>query len=129
MEELKRQPRRELLGDLKPVLESQRIQFPNIAGMMSKEECRNNFASTTATPVTIEPTDQVSGSGKPHGLEVATSRPEEVDKPTQPSLDPDTIYNLAHQIACNLGMVVEGNYRMEFGKWLVYPHQAILDVI
>jgi hypothetical protein len=36
---------------------------------------------------------------------------------------------LAHQIACNLGMVVEGNYRMEFGKWLVYPHQAILDVI
>jgi hypothetical protein len=32
MEELKRQLRRELLGDLKSILESQGIQFPDIAG-------------------------------------------------------------------------------------------------
>jgi hypothetical protein len=35
VEELKRQPRREFLGDLKPILESQGIQFPDIAGVMS----------------------------------------------------------------------------------------------
>jgi hypothetical protein len=32
MEELKRQVKRELLGDLKPILEARGIQFPDIAG-------------------------------------------------------------------------------------------------
>jgi hypothetical protein len=41
VEELKRQQKRELLGDLKPILEAQGIQFPNIVRVMSKEEhCR-----------------------------------------------------------------------------------------
>jgi hypothetical protein len=46
VEELKKQLKRELLGDLKPILEAQGIQFPNIAGVMSEEECRRRLAST-----------------------------------------------------------------------------------
>jgi hypothetical protein len=46
VEELKRQLKRELLGDLKPILKAQGIQFPNIAGVMSEEECRRRLAST-----------------------------------------------------------------------------------
>jgi hypothetical protein len=46
VEELKRQLRRELLGDLKPILEVQGIQFPDIDGVMSEEEHRSNLAST-----------------------------------------------------------------------------------
>jgi hypothetical protein len=45
VEELKRQPRRELVGDLRPILEAQGIQFPNIGGVMSDEERRSSFAS------------------------------------------------------------------------------------
>jgi hypothetical protein len=63
IEELKQQQRRELLGDLKPILESQGIQFSNIAGIMSEEERRSSFASTTAAPMTTELADHVSGSG------------------------------------------------------------------
>jgi hypothetical protein len=37
MEELKRQLRREVLGDLRPILEAEAIQFPNIGGVMSDE--------------------------------------------------------------------------------------------
>jgi hypothetical protein len=47
----------ELLGDLKAILESQIIQFPNIAMVMSEEECRSNLASIAAAPITTEPTD------------------------------------------------------------------------
>jgi hypothetical protein len=54
MEELKRQLRREVLEDLRPILESQGIQFPNIDGVMSDEECRSNLASTV-------------GGGRPQG--------------------------------------------------------------
>jgi hypothetical protein len=54
MEELKRQLKRELLGDLKPILEAQGIQFSNIAGVMSKEECRSSLAS-------------IAGGGRPPG--------------------------------------------------------------
>jgi hypothetical protein len=39
----------------------------------------------------------------------------------------DTIYNLAHPTACDLVVVVGGNYRMEVDKGLVYPHLALLD--
>jgi hypothetical protein len=45
MEELKRHLKRKLLGDLRPILEAQGIQFPDIAGVMSKEECRSILAS------------------------------------------------------------------------------------
>jgi hypothetical protein len=47
VEELKRQSRREVLGDLRPIIEAQRIQFPDIGGVMIDEERRSSFASTT----------------------------------------------------------------------------------
>jgi hypothetical protein len=97
MEELKRQLRGELLGDLKPILESQGLQFPNIAGIMSEEEHRSNLASTAVAPMNTEPADQMPESGQPQ-------------KPTQQSLEPDTIDNLAHPTTCILVVVVEGNY-------------------
>jgi hypothetical protein len=46
VEELKRQLRREVLGDLRPILESQGIQFPNIALVMNDKERRSSLAST-----------------------------------------------------------------------------------
>jgi hypothetical protein len=46
LEELKRQLRREVLGDLRPIVEAQGIQFPNITGVMSNEERRSSLAST-----------------------------------------------------------------------------------
>jgi hypothetical protein len=55
--------RRELLGFLKPIFESQEIQFPNIAGMMSEEECRSSFASTMTSPINTKVVDQVAMSG------------------------------------------------------------------
>jgi hypothetical protein len=36
----------EVLEDLRPILEAQRIQFPDIGGVMSDEERRSSFAST-----------------------------------------------------------------------------------
>jgi hypothetical protein len=45
--ELKRQLRKEVLGDLRPILKAQGIQFPDIGGVMSDEEYRSSFASTT----------------------------------------------------------------------------------
>jgi hypothetical protein len=66
VEELKRQLRRKLLGDLKPILESQGIQFCDIAGVMSEEEHRSSLASTMVAPNTTKPIDQVlPGGGRP----------------------------------------------------------------
>jgi hypothetical protein len=48
VDELKRQLRKEVLGDLRPILETHGIQFPDIGGVMSDEERRSGFASTTA---------------------------------------------------------------------------------
>jgi hypothetical protein len=48
VEELKRQLRREVVGDLRPILEAQGIQFPGIGGVMSDEERRSSFVSTVA---------------------------------------------------------------------------------
>jgi hypothetical protein len=45
--ELKRQLRREVLGDPRPILEAQGMQFPDIGGVMSDEDCRSSLASTT----------------------------------------------------------------------------------
>jgi hypothetical protein len=45
--ELKRQLRREVLGDMRLILKAQGIQFPHIGGVKSDEECRSSFASTT----------------------------------------------------------------------------------
>jgi hypothetical protein len=68
VEELKRQLRRELLGELKPILELQEIQFADIVGVMSEEEYKSSLASTVVAPTTTEPSDQVSGGGQPRGL-------------------------------------------------------------
>jgi hypothetical protein len=46
MEELKRQLRRDVLGDLRSILEALRIQFSDIGGVMSDEERTSSFAST-----------------------------------------------------------------------------------
>jgi hypothetical protein len=61
VEELKRQLKWELLGDLKPILEAQGIQFPDITGVMSEEEISSSLASIAAT-------NQVpAGGGRPQG--------------------------------------------------------------
>jgi hypothetical protein len=48
VEELKRHLRREVLGDLRPILEASGIQFPNIGAVMSDEERRSSLASVAA---------------------------------------------------------------------------------
>jgi hypothetical protein len=48
VEELKRQLRMKVLGVLRPILEASGIQFPNIGGVISDEECRSSLASTAA---------------------------------------------------------------------------------
>jgi hypothetical protein len=48
VEELKRQLRREVLGDLRPILEASGIQLPNIDAVMSDEEHRSSLAYTAA---------------------------------------------------------------------------------
>jgi hypothetical protein len=82
--------------------------------MMSEEECRSSLTSTAAAPMNTEPADQVPQSGRPH-------------EPTQHSLEPDMIDNLAHPTTCSLVVVIGGNYQMEVRKGLVYPHLALLD--
>jgi hypothetical protein len=39
-----------------------------------------------------------------------------------PSLEPDTIDNMAQSIACSLVVMVGGSHRMTVGKGLVYSH-------
>jgi hypothetical protein len=48
VEELKRQLRREVLGDMRPILEASDIQFPDIHEVMSDIEHRSSLASTAA---------------------------------------------------------------------------------
>jgi hypothetical protein len=60
-------------------------------------------------------------------LQVAASGPVEGHKQPLPSFEPDTIHNLVQAIACGLVGMVEGSYRMEVRKGLVYPHQILLD--
>jgi hypothetical protein len=57
MEELKRQLTREVLADLRYILEASSIQLPNIGGVMSDEEHRSSLASTATGggPSSIEP--------------------------------------------------------------------------
>jgi hypothetical protein len=78
--------RREVLGDLRPILEASGIQFPNIDAVMSDEECRSNLASTAA------------GGGRPHeDLQALVSGP---------SIELDMIDNLAQPTTCNLMLLV-----------------------
>jgi hypothetical protein len=63
MEELQRQLRRELLGDFKPISESQGIQFYDIPRMMNEEEHRRSFSYIVVTPINTKVANQVAGSG------------------------------------------------------------------
>jgi hypothetical protein len=96
VEELKRQLRREVLGDLRPILEALGIQFPDIGGVISDEERRSS-----------------SGLVEDH------------DQPL-PSIEPDTIDNLAQPTAYNFILLVR-SFRMEVERGLVYPHHTMLD--
>jgi hypothetical protein len=46
VEELKRQLRKELPRDMRPILEAWGIQLPDIGQVMSREEHRSSLAST-----------------------------------------------------------------------------------
>jgi hypothetical protein len=117
MEELKRQLKRELPGDVKPILEAQGIQFSDIARVMSEEECRSNLASTI-------------GGGRPQGeLQVLAFGPVKGHEQPLPSFKSNTIDNLAQPTTCNLVVIIEGSFRMEVRKGLVYPHQTLHDNI
>jgi hypothetical protein len=129
MEELKRPLKRELLGDLKPILEAQRIQLPDIEWVMSEEERRSSFDSIAPAPITIQPMlDQVlARGGRPQrermGPEILAS------PPLHSSLELDTIDNLAQPTTCNLVLMIRGSFQMEVRRGLVYPHQTMLDDI
>jgi hypothetical protein len=98
MEELKRQLRREVLGDLRPILEAQGIQFPNIGGVRSDEERRSSLAFT-------------AGGGRPQGeLHVPASGLIEGHEQPLPSIEPDTIDNLAQPTSCILILLVRGRF-------------------
>jgi hypothetical protein len=53
MEELKRQLKREFIGDLRPIFESQGLHFPNIPGMM-EEHRSGSVASVAVAPMNRE---------------------------------------------------------------------------
>jgi hypothetical protein len=56
--------KRELLEDLKLILEAQGIQFPDIAKVISEEERRSSLASIAVAPFTTESMyDQVPAGG------------------------------------------------------------------
>jgi hypothetical protein len=104
-----------VLGDRRPILEAQGIQFPNIGGAMNDEEHKSSLASTSGDGRPQEE-HQVPASGLIKGHE-------------QPllSIAPDTIDNVAQPTACSLILLVGGSIRMEGGRGLVYPRQTILD--
>jgi hypothetical protein len=115
VEELKRQLRRDVLGDLRSILEALRIQFPDIGGVMSDEERTSSFASTAA-------------GERPQGEHQApVSGLIEGHEQPLPSIEPNTIDNLTQPIACNLIFLVGGSFRMKVGRGLVYPCQTRLD--
>jgi hypothetical protein len=51
VEELKRQLRREVIGELRPILEASGIQFPNIGVVMTDNEHRSSLACTAVQGV------------------------------------------------------------------------------
>jgi hypothetical protein len=98
VEELKRQLRREVLGDLKPILEAQEIQFPGIGGVMSDKERRSSFAS-------------IAAGGRPQGEhQVPVFGLIEGHEQPLPSIEPNTIDNLAQLTACNLIVLVRESF-------------------
>jgi hypothetical protein len=99
--------RRELLADLRPIMEASVIQFPNIDVVMSDEERRTSLASLAA------------GGGWPH---------EDLHAPAfGPSIELGTIDNLAQPTTSIFKLFVGGSFRMEVGRVLLYLCQTMLD--
>jgi hypothetical protein len=118
IEEIKRQVKIQLLGDLRPIFESQGLPMPDIGAIGNEEERRSSLASTAAAP-NIELADQApAGSVPQENMLGATSGP---------SLEPDTIDTLAHPTPCNLIITISGDYQMEVEKGIVYPRMYTLD--
>jgi hypothetical protein len=114
---LKRQLRREVLGDLRPILEAQEILFSDIGLVRSDEERRRSLAST-ATCGRPQGEHQAPASGLVEGHEQPL-----------PSIEPDTIDNLTQPTTCSLILLVRRSFRMEVGRGLVYLLQTMLDDI
>jgi hypothetical protein len=62
IEEIKRQVRIQLLGDLRPIFESQRLPMPNIGAVADEEERRSSLASTAVAPNTELANQALAGS-------------------------------------------------------------------
>jgi hypothetical protein len=58
-------------------------------------------------------------------MECTTGKP--IGAMSRPSLEPDTIYILAHPTPCNLIITISGDYRMEVRKGIIYPRMYTLD--
>jgi hypothetical protein len=119
IEEIKRQVRIQLLGDLRPIFESQGLPVPNIGAVGNEEEHRSNLASIVAAHHTELADHAPAGSGWPQENPlVATSGP---------SLEPYMIDTLAHPTPCSLTITISGVYGMEVGKGIIYPRMYTLD--
>jgi hypothetical protein len=118
IEEIKRQVRIQLLGDLRPIFESQGLPMPDIGAVGNEEERRSSLASTAAAP-NIELTNQVPAGSVPQENPLGAM--------SGPSLEPDMIDTLAHPTPCILIITISGDYRMEVGKGTIYPRMYTLD--
>jgi hypothetical protein len=118
IEEIKRQVRIQLLGDLRPIFESQRLPMLDIGAVGNEEERRSSLASTVVAPNT-ELADQALVGGVPQENPLGAT--------LGPSLESDTIDTLSHLTPCSLIITISGDYRMEVGKGIVYPRMYTLD--
>jgi hypothetical protein len=120
IEEIKRQVRIQLVGDLRPIFESQGLPMPNIGAVGNEEEHRSSLASIAATPNT-ELADQAPAGSVPQENPLGAT--------SGPSLEPDTIDTLSHTTPCILIITIPGDYRMEVGKGIIYPSMYTLDEV
>jgi hypothetical protein len=99
IDEIKKQVKMEMFGELKTIFESQGLSFPDMPGSTMSEERRDSFACTAA------------GASQSRGTERAIV-------PT--SVEPDTIDGLARPTRCSLLVQLVGDSsRLEVGKGLV----------
>jgi hypothetical protein len=109
IDEIKRQVKMEMFGELKTIFESQGLPFPDLPGSTMSEERSDRVASTAA------------GASQGRGTERAIV-------PT--SVEPDTIDGLARPTRCSLLVqlqLVGDSSRLEVGKRLVYPGMSQLE--
>jgi hypothetical protein len=118
IEEIKRQVRIQLLGDLMPIFESQGLSMPDIGAIVNDEEHRSSLASTAVAPNT-KLADQASVGSVPQENPLGAMY--------GPSLEPNMIDTLAHPTPCSLIITIPGDYRMEVRKCIVYPRMYTLD--